>query len=279
MPDVVLHNGRLTQANPGAGAGTSASAMAGSRRRRGGRDHVSLAGAGHAAYRSRPAHGRPRLHRRPRAHLEDRPSADDDARPAPRRRARRARRSRRRSAPGCRRELAPRPRLQRGDVDRGARADARRPRSRRPIGPVVLTRTCGHIYAVQQRARSSGAGIAADTAAPAGGEIDRDDSGKPTGILRETAMGLVTKVMPPPTADDYEQMIVAALRHQLSLGITSSSDCGVVAAAAGRLSRGRRRAAPAGAHQRHAAPPRRRRAGAGAAAASSTSRTRSAWTR
>ena len=54
-------------------------------------------------------------------------------------------------------------------------------------------------------------------------------------------MGLVNKVMPPPTAGDYEQMIVAALRHQLSLGITSSSDCGVVAAAARRLSRGRRR--------------------------------------
>ena len=28
-------------------------------------------------------------------------------------------------------------------------------------------------------------------------------------------MGLVTRVMPPPSADDYEQMIVAALRHQL----------------------------------------------------------------
>jgi predicted amidohydrolase YtcJ len=40
-------------------------------------------------------------------------------------------------------------------------------------------------------------------------------------------MGLITCVMPSPSADDYEAMIVAALRHQLSLGITSSSDCGV----------------------------------------------------
>jgi len=40
-------------------------------------------------------------------------------------------------------------------------------------------------------------------------------------------MGLVTRVMPPPSAGDYEAMILAALRHQLSLGITSSSDCGV----------------------------------------------------
>jgi predicted amidohydrolase YtcJ len=36
--------------------------------------------------------------------------------------------------------------------------------------------------------------------------------------------------MPPPTADDYEQMIAAALRHQLSLGITMSACCGVAPA-------------------------------------------------
>jgi predicted amidohydrolase YtcJ len=33
--------------------------------------------------------------------------------------------------------------------------------------------------------------------------------------------------MPPPTDGDYERMITAALRHQLSLGITMSSCCGV----------------------------------------------------
>jgi len=40
----------------------------------------------------------------------------------------------------------------------------------------------------------------------------------------------VTRVIPPPSAGDYEAMIVAGLRHQLSLGITSSSDCGVTPA-------------------------------------------------
>jgi predicted amidohydrolase YtcJ len=95
-----------------------------------------------------------------------------------------------------------------------------------PSRPVVLTRTCGHIYAVNSAALDK-ARIGAGTAAPVGGAIDRDASGKPIGILRETAMGLINKVMPPPTADDYERMIVAGLTHQLSLGITSSSDCGV----------------------------------------------------
>jgi predicted amidohydrolase YtcJ len=95
-----------------------------------------------------------------------------------------------------------------------------------PHRPVVLTRTCGHIYAVNSPALAR-AGIGAATAAPVGGVIERDERGEPNGLLHETAMGLINRVMPPPTATDYEAMIVAGLRHQLSLGITSSSDCGV----------------------------------------------------
>lgn len=95
-----------------------------------------------------------------------------------------------------------------------------------PDRPVVLTRTCGHIYAVNSAALKK-AGIGAGTEPPVGGVIDRDAAGEPTGVLRETAMGLVASAMPAPTADDYEAMIDAALRHQLALGITSSADCGV----------------------------------------------------
>jgi hypothetical protein len=95
-----------------------------------------------------------------------------------------------------------------------------------PDRPVVLTRTCGHIYAANSAALAR-ANIGVDTSAPVGGVIERDGAGVPNGLLHETAMGLINKVMPPPTAGDYEAMIVAALRHQLSLGITSSSDCGV----------------------------------------------------
>lgn len=95
-----------------------------------------------------------------------------------------------------------------------------------PDRPVVLTRTCGHIYAVNSLALQK-AGVGPDTPAPVGGFVERDERGLPTGLLHETAMGLINKVMPPPTSADYEAMIVAALRHQLSLGITSSADCGV----------------------------------------------------
>ncbi len=95
-----------------------------------------------------------------------------------------------------------------------------------PHRPVVLTRTCGHIYAANSMALEL-AGIDSATECPTGGVIERDDYGVPTGILHETAMGLINRVMPAPTASEFEEMILAALRHQLSLGITASSDCGV----------------------------------------------------
>jgi hypothetical protein len=96
-----------------------------------------------------------------------------------------------------------------------------------PHRPTALTRTCGHIYVVNSAALKL-AGITSQTQAPAGGVIERDDRGEPNGILRETAMGLINRVMPPPTASAYQQMIRAALEHQLSCGITASSDCGVI---------------------------------------------------
>jgi predicted amidohydrolase YtcJ len=104
----------------------------------------------------------------------------------------------------------------RADLDRAA-----------PDRPVALTRTCGHIYAVNSVALTL-AGITATTQAPPGGVIEHDEAGQPNGLLHETAMGLINRVMPPPSSADYEQMIEAALRHQLSLGITASADCGVV---------------------------------------------------
>ncbi len=92
--------------------------------------------------------------------------------------------------------------------------------------PVVLIRTCGHIYAANSTALKL-AGIDARTPLPPGGLIELDRHGEPTGLLHETAMGLINRVLPAPTHSDYEHMITAALRRQLSFGITASSDCGV----------------------------------------------------
>ena len=63
-----------------------------------------------------------------------------------------------------------------------------------PSRPVVLTRTCGHIYAANSAALAR-AGITRDTGPPTGGVIERDERGDPTGLLHETAMGLLNKAV------------------------------------------------------------------------------------
>ena len=52
----------------------------------------------------------------------------------------------------------------------------------------------------------------------------RDASGEPTGVLEETAMELVFHQMPEVTEAVMADAIRAAMRHQLSLGITSATD-------------------------------------------------------
>jgi predicted amidohydrolase YtcJ len=89
--------------------------------------------------------------------------------------------------------------------------------------PVVVTRTCGHISVANSLALRL-AGIDAQTPDPPGGVIVRDASGQPTGILQETAMALVGRLIPEPTAAQTEAAIRAAHQHQLSLGITSATD-------------------------------------------------------
>jgi len=92
--------------------------------------------------------------------------------------------------------------------------------------PVVLMRTCAHIVVCNSAALQR-TGINRSTLPPPGGEIDRGRDGEATGVLREAAMALVLNRIPQPSSDEYAAMITAALQHQLSLGITSTTDAGV----------------------------------------------------
>jgi predicted amidohydrolase YtcJ len=92
-----------------------------------------------------------------------------------------------------------------------------------PGAPVLLTRTCAHIHAASSRALKL-AGIDRETPDPPGGEIERDALGEPTGVLLETAYGLVQKHLPAPGEGELEGMIAAASKHLLSLGVTSATD-------------------------------------------------------
>jgi hypothetical protein len=88
-----------------------------------------------------------------------------------------------------------------------------------PAHPVVLVHTSGHCSWVNGAALRA-AGITAATPAPTGGAIDRDDSGEPTGILRDAAMRLVTDVAPNPTQPERIAAMRDAIAHAHSLGVT-----------------------------------------------------------
>ena len=61
--------------------------------------------------------------------------------------------------------------------------------------PVWLSHTMGH-YGVANSLALDMAGITADTPDPPGGTIDRDANGRPTGVLKESAQGLVSRLIP-----------------------------------------------------------------------------------
>ncbi|MBT9153607.1 MAG: N-substituted formamide deformylase [Firmicutes bacterium] len=96
--------------------------------------------------------------------------------------------------------------------------------------PVYFVRVCGHV-AVANSCALEMAGITANTAPPAGGQIDLDAHGTPTGILRENALGLVANLLPSYTLEDYKRMFVAGANTAISYGITSvtSDDIGELA--------------------------------------------------
>jgi len=89
--------------------------------------------------------------------------------------------------------------------------------------PTFLGRIDGHI-AIANSAALKAAGITGKTIPPQGGAIDLDPTGQPTGILRESAQGLVDKVIPPPSHDERRRGDELAIADALSHGITSVQD-------------------------------------------------------
>ena len=89
--------------------------------------------------------------------------------------------------------------------------------------PVLVNRVDGHIAVANTRALQL-AGITGESHAPRGGKIDRDPTGQPNGILRETARDAVRAVIPRPTHAKRRQGLEAALQDLANSGITSAQD-------------------------------------------------------
>jgi predicted amidohydrolase YtcJ len=85
---------------------------------------------------------------------------------------------------------------------------------------VLLYRYCGHIAVANQEALDL-ADIDADTPDPPGGSFDRDATGRPNGILRETAVAPVAKALQPHVTGPSDLEIISALAGLRRMGIGS----------------------------------------------------------
>ncbi len=102
-----------------------------------------------------------------------------------------------------------------------------------PANPVLLSHASGHAAFANAVALERG-GVGRDTRAPDGGEILRDASGEPTGLLRETAEDLVAAALqkdlarrtPAQVTADLDRRIDLAVEECLRKGITSIHDAG-----------------------------------------------------
>jgi predicted amidohydrolase YtcJ len=93
-----------------------------------------------------------------------------------------------------------------------------------PKNPVVLTHISGHVAVANSLALQL-AGINKATPNPAGGEIERDATGVPTGMLKEgAAMSLVGSKIPPPSMEQRRRGIELALADVAQHGVTSLQD-------------------------------------------------------
>lgn len=89
-----------------------------------------------------------------------------------------------------------------------------------PDHPVLLARHCYHVTAANSAALRL-AGFWEQTAEITGGRIDRDEHGRPTGILRENAKEHADRMVPPPTPEDLRRALRNAAEAAARLGITS----------------------------------------------------------
>jgi len=92
--------------------------------------------------------------------------------------------------------------------------------------PACLQRVDGHAVWVNSAALTL-AGIGPQMPDPEGGRILKDADGRPSGILLDAAMDLVTKHIPAPTEAELEARLRAGLLALQADGFTSVADMGV----------------------------------------------------
>jgi len=95
-----------------------------------------------------------------------------------------------------------------------------------PNNPVWILHTTGH-YGSANTAAMKLAQITTATKDPAAGTIDRDPRGVPTGVLKESAMDLVTKLIPPVSAEQERNGILHSIEGLHAEGMTAVKDASI----------------------------------------------------
>lgn len=95
-----------------------------------------------------------------------------------------------------------------------------------PNNPVYLTHTTGH-FGVANSAALALANITRDTRDPPNGTIDRYPDGTPTGVLKESAQGLVRRLIPPRTSAQLEAGMRDLAKGFNAEGMTALKDPGI----------------------------------------------------
>jgi predicted amidohydrolase YtcJ len=89
--------------------------------------------------------------------------------------------------------------------------------------PVYLVHVSGHLGAANSKALLA-AGITRDAPDPSGGVIEHDAQGEPTGIVKDTAMTLLERVLPTDGPEVGVQAAKVASEKALAVGLTSIHD-------------------------------------------------------
>jgi predicted amidohydrolase YtcJ len=92
-----------------------------------------------------------------------------------------------------------------------------------PNHPVYLVHGSGHLGVVNSAGLEL-AGITRHTPDPSGGVIERDASGEPTGILKETALTSIAALLPKDPSDIYVQAAKLISEKAAEVGLTTIHD-------------------------------------------------------
>ena len=94
-----------------------------------------------------------------------------------------------------------------------------------PEHPVFVTRLDWHMALANSKALEL-AGFDPGAPDPPGGEIVRDDTGRPTGVFKDEAMTFLYAAVPNPTEAEQDSALTAAMRFAAGLGVTGIHDMG-----------------------------------------------------